>query len=255
MIELEQIKVTFPIAGQSRPYIALNNLDLSIEEGEYISVVGTNGAGKSTLLNILAGSLAPSRGRMRVDGKDVTDEPDFVRSRWLARVFPDPKVGTCDQLTIEENMAVALGRQDRRGLKRAVNSDQRRHFAERLAELNLGLESRMSMPVHLLSSGQRQSITVVMATLASNRLLLLDEHVANLDPRTQHTVMALSDRVVRERGISALMVTHDIHHALKYGERLIALKAGRVILDVRGQDKTSLTQSDLSAVYEDEAIV
>jgi len=251
MIELKDITVSFASVGQARPFVALDRLNLTIDDGEYVTLVGTNGAGKSTMLNVLAGTVPLAEGRILVDGRDVTDTTDFRRAEWLARVFPDPRVGTCDQLTVEENMAVAVGKLGRRGLQPANNAAQRKLFAERLAELNLGLESRLQTPVHLLSSGQRQSITVVMASLTQTRLLLLDEHVANLDPRTQKTVMDLSDRMIRSMGLAAVMVTHDVRHALEYGDRLIALKDGRVILDVSGAEKQRLTPADVDAVYED----
>lgn len=251
MIELKDVTVAFPAGAGSRPFLALNRLSLTIADGEYVTLVGTNGAGKSTLLNVLAGTVPLAGGRLLVDGRDVTSTPDHVRAQWLARVFPDPRVGTCDQLTVEENMAVALGKAGRRGLGPATDAASRALFAERLAELRLGLESRLKTPVNLLSSGQRQSITVVMATLTPPRLLLLDEHVANLDPRTQRTVMELSDRMIRSKGLSAVMVTHDIRHALDYGDRLVALKDGRVILDERGEAKRRLTPADVDAVYGD----
>ncbi len=251
MIRLANVSVSFTTVGEQRRVIALDRLDLAIPTGEFITLVGTNGAGKSTLLGVLAGTVPLATGGIEVDGEDVTTMPDFQRARWLARVFPDPRVGTCDLLTVEENLAIALTKSRRRGLRRPLTSADREMLKGRLAELNLGLEKRLHTPVHLLSSGQRQSITVLMATLATPKLLLLDEHVANLDPRTQATVLDLSDRTIRTLGLSAIMVTHDIRSALTYGDRLIALKGGKVILDVKGEDKARLTTADIDAVYAD----
>ena len=252
MIRLANATVSFTAVGEQRRFVALDALDLTIRTGEFITLVGTNGAGKSTLLNVLAGTLQLNTGGLEVDGEDVTYMPDFQRARWLARVFPDPRVGTCDLLTIEENMAVALSKDRRRGLRRAISTADRQLFRSRLAELGLGLESRLKTPVHLLSSGQRQSITVVMATLTTPKLLLLDEHVANLDPYTQSKVLDLSDRTIRNLGLSAIMVTHDVRHALLYGDRVVALKGGRIILDASGADKKALTPGDIDAVYRDD---
>ena len=254
MIRLANITVQFTTIGEQRRVTALDRLDLTIPTGEFITLVGTNGAGKSTLLGVLAGTVPLTTGGIEVDGDDVTYMPDFQRASWLARVFPDPRVGTCDLLTVEENLAIALTKGRRRGLRRPLHSGDREMLRERLAELHLGLENRLNTPVHLLSSGQRQSITVLMATLATPKLLLLDEHVANLDPRTQATVLDLSDRTIRTLGLSAIMVTHDIRSALAYGDRLIALKDGRIILDVNGEDKAKLTTADIDAVYADRTL-
>jgi putative ABC transport system ATP-binding protein len=253
MIRLANATVSFTVTGEQRRFVALDMQNLTVRDGEFITLVGTNGAGKSTLLNVLAGTLPLNTGGLEVDGEDVTFMPDFQRARWLARVFPDPRVGTCDLLTSEENMAVALSKGRQRGLRPAISAADRELFRSRLAELGLGLEGRLKTPVHLLSSGQRQSITVVMATLATPKLLLLDEHVANLDPHTQAKVLDLSDRTIRSLGLSAIMVTHDVRHALQYGDRLIALKAGRIILDAAGEDKKSLVAADIDAVYRDDA--
>lgn len=242
MIRIGSATVSFTTIGDQRKVTALDSLNLTIPDGQFVTLVGTNGAGKSTLLNVLAGTVKLSKGGMEVDGEDVTDVPDFQRAKWLARVFPDPKVGTCDMLTVEENLAIALSRADRQML------------IERLKALNLGLETRMKTPVHLLSSGQRQSITVLMAALSTPKLLLLDEHVANLDPRTQATVMELTDSTIKKMKLSAVMVTHDIRNALEYGDRLLALKAGRVILDASGAEKAALSVKDIEAVYQDDLV-
>lgn len=251
MIQLAHITVSFRTVGDQRLVTALDRLTLRIDDGEFITLVGTNGAGKSTLLNVLGGTVPLTTGGVEVDGEDVTSMPDFQRASWLARVFPDPRVGTCDTLTVEENLAIALSKGRRRDLSPALRRADREMFRERLAELNLGLESRLKTPAHLLSSGQRQSITVLMATLTTPKLLLLDEHVANLDPRTQRTVLELSDRTVRTLGLAAIMVTHDVRHALEFGDRLLALKDGRIILDARGAEKAALTPADINAVYDD----
>lgn len=254
MIDLRDITVSFAAFGDDLPVTVLNGLNLSIKDGEFLSLVGTNGAGKSTLLNVLGGTVKLTRGNLVVDGKDVSRMPDYQRASWLARVFADPRLGTCDHLTIEENMAVALSKGQRRGLGPAVTAQERELLRSRLAELRLGLESRMNTPMHLLSSGQRQSITVLMATLTTPKLLLLDEHVANLDPRTQAKVLDLSARAIRGLGLSAIMVTHDVRHAIEYGDRVIALNGGRIILDESGAAKAALTPSDIDAVYRDTSI-
>lgn len=252
MINLTNATVSFATIGDKRQVKALAGINLVIPDGEFVTLVGTNGAGKSTLLNVLAGTVALTTGRMEVDGVDVSDVPDFQRAKWMARVFPDPRVGTCDLLTVEENLAIAASKGRCRGLGRALNAADRQMFSERLKELKLGLEGRMNTPMRLLSSGQRQSITVLMATLSTPKLLLLDEHIANLDPRTQTTVMELSDRTIRSMRLSAVMVTHDVQTALTYGDRLLALKDGRIILDAKGASKAALTVADIAAVYQDE---
>ncbi|MEM8551235.1 MAG: ATP-binding cassette domain-containing protein [Pseudomonadota bacterium] len=254
MITLRDIHVAFTVGDGAR-MTALAGIDLTIGEGEFVTLIGTNGAGKSTLLNVLAGTVEPTRGQLAVDGVDVTRTRDFERAAWLSRVFPDPRLGTCDQLTIEENLALALTKGRRRGMGRPVSSADRAMLVRRLADLGLGLETRLSTPARLLSSGQRQSLTVLMATLSQPRLLLLDEHVANLDPRTQANILAVTDTTIRREALAAIMVTHDVRHALDFGDRLIALKGGRIVLDVCGDAKSSLTMPDIDAVYGEERMV
>lgn len=253
MIALRSVHVAFT-GGDGARMTALAGIDMTVDEGEFVTLIGTNGAGKSTLLNVLAGTVEPTRGHVEVDGTDVTRTKDFERAAWLSRVFPDPRLGTCDQLTIEENLALALTKGRRRGMVRPVSPNDRGMLRRRLADLGLGLETRLSTPARLLSSGQRQSLTVLMATLSRPRLLLLDEHVANLDPRTQATILSVTDTTIRREGLAAIMVTHDVRHALDFGDRLIALKAGRIVLDVSGEAKTSLTMTDIDAVYGEERV-
>ncbi|MEM8852343.1 MAG: ATP-binding cassette domain-containing protein [Pseudomonadota bacterium] len=253
MIALKDIHVAFTVGDGARMR-ALDGIDLVIEDGAFVTLIGTNGAGKSTLLNVLAGTVDPTRGHLLVDGVDVTRTRDFQRATWLSRVFPDPRLGTCDQLTIEENLALALAKGKRRGIGRPLTSCERTMLKDRLADLGLGLEARLSTPARLLSSGQRQSLTVLMATLSQPRLLLLDEHVANLDPRTQANILTVTDTTIRRQGLAAIMVTHDVRHALDFGDRLIALKAGRIVLDVSGEAKASLKMADIDAVYGNERI-
>lgn len=254
MIALHDIYVAFAVGDGAR-MTALDGIGITIGEGEFVTLIGTNGAGKSTLLNVLAGTLEPTRGHLEVDGIDVTRTKDHERAAWLSRVFPDPRLGTCDQLTIEENLALALTKGRRRGMGRPLSPADRAVLNGRLADLGLGLETRLGTPARLLSSGQRQSLTVLMATLSRPRLLLLDEHVANLDPRTQANILAVTDATIRREGLAAIMVTHDVRHALDFGDRLIALKAGRIVLDVSGDAKKSLTMPDIDAVYGQERIV
>lgn len=248
MIELQSIAVTF---GRGTPLEtkALRGIDLSIPEGQFVSVIGSNGAGKSTLLNVLAGTVAASEGRILIDGTDVTPLSAARRARLLARVFQDPLAGTCAGLTIEENLALAEARGRGRGLRLAVGGGRSARWRDRLAELGLGLENRLGDRMGLLSGGQRQSVALLMATMAPSKILLLDEHTAALDPRTADLVIDLTRRLVAEFGLTTLMITHSMHQALGCGSRLLMLHEGRICLDVGGEAKARLTQEDLLAEF------
>ena len=248
MVSLDDIVVGFRY-GDGSEVRALDRVSLTIGEGEFVTVVGNNGAGKSTLLNVVAGTIVPIRGRVVMNGTDVTRWDDARRARWVARVFASAADSTCGPLTIEENFAVALRRGGARGLRWYLGKPERNAIRERVRLLGLGLEDRLGTPMELLSSGQRQSLSVLMATMTRPKVLLLDEHVANLDPGTQERVMGLSERLVREQHLTTLMVTHDIEHALRYGDRLVALERGRIVLDVAGKEKADLTEDDLQALY------
>jgi len=248
MISLSDIQVTFN-PGTAIETRALRGLDLEIPAGQFVTVIGSNGAGKSTFLGVLSGETLPDQGRVSIDGQDVSRWPTPKRAGLVARVFQDPMAGTCESLTIEENMALAAARGHGRGLSRAVAHDLRDLFAERLASLGLGLEKRLKDRMGLLSGGQRQAITLVMATLNPMKILLLDEHTAALDPKTAHFVMELTDSIVRKGCLTTLMVTHSMRQALDYGDRTVMLHAGKVVLDVSGSERQGLTVEDLMHMF------
>lgn len=220
---------------------ALNGIDLEIAAGDFVTVIGSNGAGKTTLLNIIAGTYQPDEGRIAIGEKDVTRDPEYRMAGYVARVFQDPTQGTAAKMTIEENLSLAELRGRRRGLRWGVTTSRRRRYREVLKILDLGLEDRLRQAVGLLSGGQRQSLTLLMATLSLPRLLLLDEHTAALDPRTADKVSKLTERIVAEHRLTTLMVTHNMNQALLYGNRMIMLHQGRVQMDVSGEQKQKMT--------------
>ncbi|MCB9948615.1 MAG: ABC transporter ATP-binding protein [Rhodospirillaceae bacterium] len=228
---------------------ALHQVDLTIPEGQFVTVIGSNGAGKSTLLNILSGDAPLARGRVEMDGLDVTRWPTTRRAGLVARVFQDPMAGTCEGLSIEENLALAAARGTRRGLGPAIGRHRRADFADRLSQLGLGLENRLADRMGLLSGGQRQAVSLLMATLAGMKILLLDEHVAALDPKTAEFVLALTNRIVADYRLTALMVTHSMRHALDCGDRTVMLHQGRIVFDVAGQERHGLDVPDLLAMF------
>lgn len=220
---------------------ALDGINLAIAPGDFITVIGSNGAGKTTLLNIIAGTYKPDEGCIIIDNQDVTKAPDYKMACYVARVFQDPTQGTAAKMTIEENLSLSELRGRRRGLKWGVTRSRRKRYREVLKILDLGLEDRLKQDVQLLSGGQRQSLTLLMATLSLPRLLLLDEHTAALDPKTADKVSALTEMMVREHKLTTLMVTHNMNQALHFGNRMIMLHQGRVQLDVSGEEKQKLT--------------
>lgn len=242
MIVIEDATVIFG-AGTPNEMRALNGLSLTIDNGQFVTVVGSNGSGKSTLLNAIAGEAPIERGLVFFDGTDVTRKSPHARARFVARVFQDPLAGTCEALTVAENMAMAAGRGRRRWLGPAISSHDRRRYADALA--GIGLEKRLGDRIGLLSGGQRQAISLIMATLAPSRILLLDEHTAALDPAASQNVLALTEQVVRETGLTTLMITHSMRDAIAFGDRLVMLHQGKVALDVRGDDKKRLTVAGL----------
>jgi len=244
MIELAAVDVVF-YPGTPDERIALDRLDLALENGSFCVVVGTNGAGKSTLLNVLAGAVRPRAGRTVIDGTDVSSWPVHRRAQWVSRVFQDPMVGTAPALSIEENLAFAAMRGRRRGLRMALNPRNRAHFRDELARFGLGLENRMGAPAGLLSGGQRQVLALLMAALNRPRILLLGEHTAALDPRTAQLVMQATRRIVAEQRLTTLMITHNMAHALDYGDRLLMMECGRIKLDIGRDEKPRLTINDL----------
>jgi putative ABC transport system ATP-binding protein len=248
MIEVQGLGVTFA-RGTVLETRALADVDLVIPTGQFVTVIGSNGAGKSTLLNALSGDVLPDRGRVRVDGEDVTGWSAPARARPIARVFQDPLAGSCAALSIEENLALAAARGRKRGLSRALNQELRERFRARLARLELGLEKRLSDRMGLLSGGQRQAVSLLMATLAPMKVLLLDEHTAALDPKTADFVLELTRDIVAEQRLTTLMVTHSMRHALDCGSRTIMLHEGRICFDVAGERRAGLDVPDLVALF------
>ena len=231
MLRVEHISKTFN-RGTINEKRALVKLSLHLTPGEFVTVIGGNGAGKSTMLNAVAGTWPVDEGRITIDGTDVTALPDFKRAPYIGRVFQDPMLGTAPDMWLEENLALALRRGKPRGLRWGISDAERRQYRDKLAALGLGLEDRMTTKVGLLSGGQRQAVTLLMAALQKPKLLLLDEHTAALDPATAAKVLQLSDQIVTENNLTALMITHNMSDAIKHGNRLIMMHQGRIILDI-----------------------
>ncbi len=232
-------------AGTINEKEALTNVGLTLEEGDFATLIGGNGAGKSTLLNCVAGVHSVDRGSILIDGEDVTKLSEHRRAGSIGRVFQDPMMGTAANMGIEENLALAFRRGRSRSLKWGISNKEREKYREFLSQLGLGLEDRLSAKVGLLSGGQRQALTLLMATLIRPKILLLDEHTAALDPKTAEKVLHLSDQYIREGNLTTLMVTHNMVNAIQYGNRLIMMHEGRIILDIRGEEKKRLTVEDL----------
>lgn len=250
MLEIQDLHKTFNI-GTINEKVALDGVNLQLNEGDFVTIIGGNGAGKSTTLNAIAGTWPVDRGKILIDGKDITRLSEHKRAAYLGRVFQDPMIGTAATMGIEENMAIAARRGERRSLRWGISKAQREAFRKKLAELNLGLEDRMGSKVGLLSGGQRQAITLLMAALKKPKLLLLDEHTAALDPKTVAKVLEISDKIIAENGLTAMMVTHNMKDAIAHGNRLIMMHEGRVIYDVSGEEKKKLHVSDLLAKFEE----
>ncbi|OXR49429.1 ABC transporter ATP-binding protein [Pusillimonas sp. T2] len=249
MLKAQDLHITFN-AGTPIETRALRGLSLDIPTGQFITVIGSNGAGKSTLLNAISGDLSVDSGSIVIDGTEVTRAPVWARASRVARVFQDPMAGTCEDLTIEENMSLAFCRGQRRGLTRAVRKAQREQFRAALATLGLGLENRLTDRIGLLSGGQRQAVSLLMATLQPSRILLLDEHTAALDPRTANFVIDLTRKIVHEHKLTTLMVTHSMRQALDVGDRTIMLHQGNIVLDVSGTEREGMDVPKLLAMFE-----
>ncbi|MBB5214094.1 ABC transporter ATP-binding protein [Parapusillimonas granuli] len=249
MLSAKNIHITFN-AGTPIETRALRGLSLEIPTGQFVTVIGSNGAGKSTFLNAVSGDIPIDSGSIAIDNQDVTRQPVWERARQVARVFQDPMAGTCEDLTIEENMALASCRGERRGLGRAVRASMRNEFRDRLATLGLGLENRLTDRIGLLSGGQRQAVSLLMASMRPSRILLLDEHTAALDPRTAEFVLELTTRIVSESKLTTMMVTHSMRQALDVGERTVMLHQGNVVLDVSGPERQGLDVPDLLRMFE-----
>ena len=248
MLELKNICKTFN-PGTINAKVALNHQNLTLKDGDFCTVIGGNGAGKSTMLNAVAGVFTVDSGSIVIDGQDVTRLPEHKRASLLGRVFQDPMMGTAPTMQIEENLALAARRGQRRGLKWGITAVERADYKELLRSLDLGLEDRMTAKVGLLSGGQRQALTLLMAALKRPKLLLLDEHTAALDPKTAAKVLTLSDQIVEENGLTTLMITHNMKDAIQHGNRLIMMDAGRVVVDISGEEKKKLTVPDLLALF------
>ena len=248
MLELNHVYKTFN-PGTINAKTALQDLCLTLNDGDFVTVIGGNGAGKSTMLNAVAGTFAVDAGTIAIDGKDVTHLPEHKRAQFIGRVFQDPMMGTAPTMQIEENLALAARRGKRRGLAWGITRSEREEYREKLKTLGLGLEDRMTSKVGLLSGGQRQALTLLMASLRRPELLLLDEHTAALDPATAAKVLELSDRIVAENHLTAMMITHNMRDAIIHGNRLIMMNAGKIILDISGEEKKQLTKEDLLARF------
>ena len=249
MLSAQHLEITFN-PGTPIETRALRGMSLDIPAGQFVTVIGSNGAGKSTFLNAISGDQTVDSGRIAIDGVDVTRMPVWARAERVARVFQDPMAGTCEDLTIEENMALAQRRGTFRNLGRAVKASMREGFRERLATLGLGLENRLTDRIGLLSGGQRQAVSLLMAALQPSRILLLDEHTAALDPRTADFVLRLTERIVAESQLTTMMVTHSMRQALDVGERTVMLHQGQVVLDVSGEERKRMDVPDLLHMFE-----
>ena len=240
MLELKKICKTFN-PGTVNEKVAIKNLSLTLSDGDFVTVIGSNGAGKSTMLNLISGAIPVDSGSIIANGKDITRLPDYKRAAILGRVFQDPMMGTSANMLIEENLALANRRGQKRGLKWGITEVEREFFRKSLSKLNLGLENRLGTKVGLLSGGQRQAVTLLMAVLRKPELLLLDEHTAALDPKTAAKVLAITEEIVQENNLTTLMVTHNMKDAIEHGNRLIMMDGGRIVVDISGEEKKNLT--------------
>ena len=244
MLEIRNVTKIFN-PGTINAKVALDDLSLTLNDGDFVTVIGGNGAGKSTMLNAIAGVFKIDAGSILIDGEDITGLPEYRRAAFLGRVFQDPMMGTAPTMELEENLALALRRGKHRGFSWGISKKERELYREELKKLELGLETRLHSKVGLLSGGQRQAVTLLMASLKKPKLLLLDEHTAALDPKTAAKVLELSDKIVNETHITTLMITHNMRDAIAHGNRLIMMNAGRIVLDISGEEKKALTISDL----------
>ncbi len=249
MLKITNLQKTFN-PGTVNAKTALSGLNLELKDGDFVTVIGGNGAGKSTLFNAISGVWKPDHGTIEIDGVDVTNMPEHKRARFLGRVFQDPMKGTSPDMEIAENLAIAARRGTKRRLIWGVRKAERARYKKLLADLELGLEDRLSSKVGLLSGGQRQAVTLLMATINRPKLLLLDEHTAALDPKTAAKVLSLTDRIVRENKLTTLMITHNMKDAIAHGNRLIMMYEGNVVVDISGEEKKNLTVQDLLGLFE-----
>ena len=254
MLTLTNITKTFA-KGTVNEKTALAGVELHLDKGDFVTILGSNGAGKSTLFGAIAGTFLPDTGSVVLDGRDITNLPDYKRSKFIGRLFQDPLKGTAPNMTIEENLALAYMRaSSRHSPFSMVTAADRRGFREKLAQLDLGLEDRMDHPVGLLSGGQRQALTLLMATLVTPKLLLLDEHTAALDPATAEKVLALTESIVWENGITCLMITHNVSSALQLGSRTIMMKDGRIVMELAGERRRNITTEELLHAFHEQGV-
>ena len=249
MLDLNDVSVTFH-AGTVNERKALDHVSLHLDRGEFVCVLGTNGAGKSTLLNAVSGTLSADSGTITLDGMDLTRQPEHKRARYIGRLFQDPMKGTAPDMSIVENLGLAYSRGKRMTLSRAIQKKDRQLFHDRLSQLGLGLEDRMNQPVGLLSGGQRQALTLLMATIVTPKLLLLDEHTAALDPKTAAQVMKLTDQIIHENQITTLMITHNLRQALEYGTKTLIMNEGKIVRVLEGEEKKQTSVEELLQMYD-----
>ena len=249
MLDLTDVSVTFH-AGTVNERKALDHVSLHLDPGEFVCVLGTNGAGKSTLLNAVSGTLSADSGTITLDGMDLTRQPEHKRARYIGRLFQDPMKGTAPDMSIVENLGLAYSRGKRMTLSRAIQKKDRQLFHDRLSQLGLGLEDRMNQPVGLLSGGQRQALTLLMATIVTPKLLLLDEHTAALDPNTAAQVMKLTDQIIHENQITTLMITHNLRQALEYGTKTLIMNEGKIVRVLEGEEKKQTSVEELLQMYD-----
>lgn len=248
MLELQNVVKIFN-PGTVNEKVALDNFSLTLNDGDFVTVIGGNGAGKSTMLNAIAGVWRPDSGKILLDGVDISNIPEHKRAKFLGRVFQDPMLGTAADMQIDENLSLAYRRGKHRGLSWGIGSKERRYYKELLADLDLGLETRLTTKVGLLSGGQRQAITLLMASMNRPKLLLLDEHTAALDPKTAAKVLEITDRIVKENQLTTLMITHNMKDAIEHGNRLIMMYDGHVVVDISGEEKKKLTVEHLLSLF------
>ena len=253
MLKLENINLTFS-KGTVDEKPLFNNFCLDVDEGEFVSVVGSNGSGKTTILNVISGDMKPDSGAVILDDENITKMPPYKRSVKISRVFQDPQLGTCSSMTIFENMSIADNKLKPFNLTKGLNKKRKDFYRSQLELLGIGLENRMDAVVGTLSGGQRQALALIMATMVTPRLLLLDEHTAALDPKSSDTVMELTLKIIKEKKLTSLMVTHNLRHAVAYGSRAIMMHDGNAVLDIKGEEKKNLKVEDILDVFNEISI-
>jgi putative ABC transport system ATP-binding protein len=237
-------------SGTVNEKIALNDISLHLKEGDFVTIIGSNGAGKSTLMNAVAGTIKVDKGRIEINNIDITGQPEHIRAKLIGRVFQDPMTGTAAGMTVEENLVLALKRGQKRTLRKSIKNKERTLFKEQLKQLGLNIENNLQQKVGLLSGGQRQALTLLMATITKPELLLLDEHIAALDPQTAYQVMKLTKEIVKSYRLTTLMITHDLHQALAVGNRTIMMHNGRIVFELKGEERKKATVSTLLSMFE-----